>query len=763
MLIIHDAYVLPVVGENFPEPVAKVVELTELRFPWRPAASMCLRAARKAGKWILLGTGLVTLIIFIIMMVVAVNSDNPGLPEVYSPSHHRHASRPLIEAFMPTTPANEPPPLQAYICQPKESSTLEADGITCGLYWCEAPLVKDAADNSDDESDDEAADEAADASPKPAECSCNEPDDPLPLDCENIIWNAEMVGQAFASLPSSSQNATWVAFVKSIHTNKEVSVSKTPISLLPSFVLEHWESGKTDVEPHFKMPPATIKTGLTTGKTCSYHTTCFCGLRKCDPEKKYKARSDKVALQVETNRRLNSRPPPMPLYHRRLSDGPSIPTPSAKEVLVVFGIIPEPSEPFFVGGPKWNYDGTFDPESAWAQRAMLSMCSNVPVELNVLERQCWIVEFRKWLLSEGRKFPTELFGDFQADLRHFTALYPNSATAMWLNDNNDMRATAFSFKIPPRQDAWASEILEDRVKWNNYVKAQNEKARSVASNAFATAQVFVDAEAQDAAMRNAWHVLLLAIGIMIFAGLVYTWDGVFMLMTIAVSVLACIWMGFFIFCLFGWAVGPWELILLIIFPTSCLEPVFRVGRGAVWSDYNVQKKIIAQLSPRSQAAQRQQPPEQLGAPLAIQDQGEQAGPPPGAGSGLPESKTGVEEDLLSTRSPTEANTLSDAQNRFEERLLKYMLVIANATFGNAIKMILCGFVMLPCEFRLFARVGGVAIVVPIIALPCIFILLPSVLFLVPRHDLPDAVRFYDFVMSKVQGDQPRGHADHPGG
>lgn len=447
--------------------------------------------------------------------------------------------------------------------------------------------------------------------------------------------------------------------------------------------------------------------------------------------------------------------PAPPVPHRRL--GASLPAPSAKEVHIVFGVDTSETEwPTFAGSPDWSFDSEFQPSSPWAQRAMKSMCSDVPSNLNVLEKQCWILNFRKWRLDQGLKFPTGRFDNFQEELQKFLGWHPHSATAMWFDENNTMRASAFGLKVPARPDVDAHEIMKDRDLWLDYVQRMNSVAQSQARNAFATSQAWADAEAMDLSTRNAWHVVLLAIGVAVFAGLIYTWDAVFILVTIVLSVLACTWLSFFIFCLFGWAVGPWELILLVVFLSYAIEPVFRIGRGAVWSDYHIGRKVLHVVSPRLEesiaedhqaaVAGAGNPP-----PPAIVDAGAPPGAPPDAGhpgGGVPDR----EADLLSTGSRTEAAAMADANNRFEARLAKHTLFVANACFGNAVKMIICGILMMPCEFRLFARMGVVSIMVPIISLPCIFLLLPSALLLIPRNsDLPDAVRLYHFTNYKVFG------------
>jgi hypothetical protein len=240
--------------------------------------------------------------------------------------------------------------------------------------------------------------------------------------------------------------------------------------------------------------------------------------------------------------------------------------------------------------------------------------------------------------------------------------------------------------------------------------------------------------------------MLLAFAITLLAGLLYTWDFAFTGLVLGVALVAINFMAFFMFCMFQWAIGPWEVILMIVFLQYSVEPAFRVGRGAVWGDL-LKKEMILSAN--------------VVAPLP------DVGPPPGSDGGLlalpaPEAPAAIMDenqpanvniraafnpaDLASEASseaaPEDPIAVA-ARSEFEARLHQFTLSIANACFASALKILFSGFFLLFCSFRLFTRLGAVAILVEFIKLPCLFILLPSAILLCPTRERPDAVVLYE--------------------
>merc|ERR1719313_2827034 len=116
----------------------------------------------------------------------------------------------------------------------------------------------------------------------------------------------------------------------------------------------------------------------------------------------------------------------------------------------------------------------------------------------------------------------------------------------------------------------------------NYVQAENQASATSASNAWATSSAWADAYAQYEAMSNAWNIALLACGICIIAALAYTWDLAFTALLIVISLFAMVHLAFWMFCIFQWDVGPWEVILMVAYLLYTVEPALRVGRGTIW-------------------------------------------------------------------------------------------------------------------------------------------------------------------------------------
>lgn len=704
-----------------------------------------------------------TMILFIIAAVVASNSDNPGLPEVYSTSHHMHAGRKLIDAFVPSAPALEPAAPDTVVCGPSSATASQS----CGLHWCEAP--KEGADACSGVS----CPTTKNATPEPPSthesCTCQYT---TPADCDRVCqikWanpstllngcdyinlTSTIMGTSFFQANDSARllslNGVLQASFPSVNTTMSILGSQGKVR--SSLVLEHWESGLTSVEPVVEMPAAFIKTSAinaksVTSNTCQVPLTCYCGKRMCsDPagQKLIQIQKMTVPKAAVTGRRLSQTVQPIP---------------SVKEVVIVYGIT-SGKDDFFegVGKGTWSFDKTFEPVSPWAQRAMLKMCTNIPADFGVLESHCWVEQFRTWMLSQGQRFPTQRFSDFQAHLRRFLTAQPSTPiTAMWMDANGDMRATAFAFMVPPKLKASSEEQLKERTKWVAYVRAENEEAAASASGAWATSSSWANAEAQYEAMTNAWEVAFLSIAICILACILYTWDGVFVTIVFVTTTIALIFMSFFMFCIFQWAIGPWEVILLVAFLMYTIEPALRIGRGTIWGEwFSMETKLAGNAVTPLEGLQNPRLPHAASGISITDVSGEESAI---IAPSLPVGEEGPGDDFQnpdapaaegsSNNSPVDNRDEAAARSRFEGRMHMFVLNVSNATFGSALKLVLCGMLILPCEFRLFTRLGAVSIMVPILALPCTFILVPTALVLIPIREQPDLVSMWDWFWGRI--------------
>jgi hypothetical protein len=723
VLILHELYVCPKVHRAMPAALATILEPKKLRFPWRPLVRVLLRICKpQIGKFIWLGVGSVTLIIFVITVIVAAHSDGPGLPEVYSPVHHGNAGRPVVGAFSPSAPALQPSPASTNMCSMIASLTGSED---CGLHWCEAPLAPET--------------------PGPAtECSCQVP--VAKVGCQYLKLNASIAGSSFVGAGDDDRKASLQKFIQIVNgiPADKIAWKGSKGSLSPSLVLEHWDSGKTDIEPVVQMPEAVITLNSTAGnKSCPWHINCYCGQRLCNtksiPGHDMIYQPNKMFVTTATNRLLSS-------------TGASG---TSRDIIIVFGITLPKDTDFIDLKPEWKLDSSFQPTSPWAQRAMLKMCDNVPPHLGVVQSECWIQDFKKWMTAKGKKFPTQRFGDFQGELRDFKREQTHvRITAMWTDSQNNMVATAFTFKVPARSNAKAKEILDEKVTWDAYVSGENEASSTSGSNAWATALSWAEAEAEDHAMSNAWLLLLLTLGIVIVSGLLYTWDFAFTGISVGVAIVAMLWLGFFMFCIFVWAIGPWEVILWVVFLMYSVEPAFRVGRGAVWGGILAKEMTLSGNNvtplPAKSAPSGDSSPAQLQLPPA---------PAPDAPAAMSmaalmdtQAVEHVPSGALDTTSEVSATDSFQAEaaarSEFEGRLHQFIQNNANSCIPGALKLFIGGFFLLCCDFRLFTRLGAVTMVIEIVKLPCLFILLPSAILLCPTRERPDILVLISWLQEK---------------
>jgi len=81
----------------------------------------------------------------------------------------------------------------------------------------------------------------------------------------------------------------------------------------------------------------------------------------------------------------------------------------------------------------------------------------------------------------------------------------------------------------------------------------------------------------------------------------------------------------------------------------------------------------------------------------------------------------------SSGSQPERCLLDKARSEREDRVRLPVLSVSEDVLNSALKLFVCSVFLLPCEFRLFSRLGAVAMVVPFFMVPCTLLLLPSLI------------------------------------
>jgi len=602
-----------------------------------------------------------------------------------------------------------------------------------------------------------------------------------------------------------------------------LNIVRSAAKRLPSLVLENWESGLTNIDSFIEAPSVRVTRKTGADRTCNDQFLCYCGNRQCQvplgtsfvaadasislnmtavSTASGRRLSDAINLpvassssvDVESNARYGD-------SGRRLSLVTASDAVSAAEVYIMFGILPPETMKFFDGAPTWTYDPKFDPTSPWAQRAMLSICEGpdgvLPSNLLVTGKECWIEDFKIWRLSQGLKFPTERFEDFNGELARFMQEHESASSSMWLNEEGKMRATTLHMRVNLGKSSW--DALNTQEAWLEYIHLQNDKAHSTADKAWPTSQAWVDAEAYYEAVWSAWSIAGLAVCAVIVSGLVYTQDMTIVSIVAGISVLVCIALSFIIFCIFQWRTGPWEIIILTVFLSFSVEPALRLAHDFVRPNADFGIPTNPPDNPREE--DDGVPADDLLEKFEVQ---EPASPPVG-GTIISDDAIGPENDsiekvkvlqgppgamqppgceemgglaLASTSAPAEgaivvadenaaaivpvdyADDISshgssgpdkEIEDLREARVTRSVYLVNESTLSGGIKLILSGLFLLPCQFRIFSRLGAVAVVVPMVSIPCTLIVLPAVLvkFMPIRKD-PDCIMCSSFLYDKAR-------------
>jgi len=835
LLLINESAFSPFIRKLYPKATRWVLEPVWARLPAQQVAKGLLAVAERGygddkaqrpGSIVLVVTGAVTFLLLFPTVLATALSSTGSVLELFPPQHQRREGRPVMEAFGPAEPSTVPFPPEMTACGPDYASLRQLDR-GCALQWCEAPLAEE----------DVVLDANSSFDVDGYTCTCygrrasTEEEQELASNCSTVDAWAYVSGYDGAAVHGTEFDleGAWVSYLEAAY-DATAMTSTLKRKELPSLVLEHWESGRTDVADLVELPAVSITRedgfDLLVDEDCSYQEMCHCGPRACAAPHGYE-------------------PSPVPLVatSRRLTDdtlGQASQEDAAAEVQgswdgdlrIVFGVKRLEGD-FLDSQAQWTWDSRFNPDSAGAQRAMVSICEDFHDSLRVHSASCWILAFRDWLQARGERFPTDRFRDFHTQLEAFLSSNPRWQSQIWLDQDGRMRATAFLVRIMRPSGATAEDILEERDRWNDYVSARNYVAATTAAHAWTTSQYWANAEAEEKALASAWSIAWLAVAATLVAGLIYVRDARFMGLVTLVTLAACANLSFIIFCILGWRLGPWEVLLLTVFFCYFVSPAFRMGReyfsphvqelqgprdayeleresalsleagargllqeGSVHPDGVGELGQVPESS--SQEAVEQEPPvpeiivtpkasaaaavghttatpSAAASSLAVpaQDEGEVAegadaetsqlaatpayspgfaasaaqalGLPldltmtsskrladTGDISGIDKSevvKDGMTLDIASVVCDEEKPDAADEMWHHKVRVQRSLLLVAESVMCMAIKTQLGGIFLAACQLRLFSRLGVVALLFPLLAAPCILLVLPAALLL----------------------------------
>lgn len=291
---------------------------------------------------------------------------------------------------------------------------------------------------------------------------------------------------------------------------------------------------------------------------CVIDEVCFCNSYECvvNPNFPY---SGQFSLQRRLRRKLQTTT--TTVRYR---------TDVQVEVDVVFGIEVAQGTPLLgerPAGDRWDFLSTFDAAQPWGQRNLLSLCTEVAQELLVVKADCWIVDFRDWLLNKGEKFPV-LADSFVTELDAFKSVGitgdKTSQDYLWTRDS-ELKACFMKFRADFSTNSGLSDGLAYMDKWDSYISAFNDEASVYATGVFHVSNYWVQIQATKELIETTVVTLVLVIGLAFIGMLIFTFNIILSLFVVITTVLVILGLTFFITCVAGWKIGVIEVIALIVF------------------------------------------------------------------------------------------------------------------------------------------------------------------------------------------------------
>jgi len=626
----------------------------------------------KARYWFAFVPPILT-IIFVVAVLGNIKTDT-GVPNVFPKDHNQNKGKEVLGLFVPTQEIAfadyAGPPQFAEVCQ--EHLFREVDPWACALFWCEASLP-DSVDNVWEE---EPANDG--------NCTCFRRERPWSPECSPSATDR------FAGLKNISDEQLKGPILQKLITSNNLDASVAPgwpvlSQELAQLVLVQWETGDLQVDP---LTEVTAQLQDSDASNCGWDGLCFCGVYHCKLPSGWRKLSDldprkAVAEAPAPDRELASAPlwsrstwePAQPALlapvPRSLQE---LPSKDRTNVEVVFGINVKMDVPYLgeADGPGWSFLESFKAAEPWAQRNMYSLCVELPENLLVAQKLCWMDDFRTFALQRGYRFPVPIV-HFDRLVNQFagSALVGEESVSrfLWMR-NDEVKACSMSFVANVRKTLPTADGLVYKQKWSEYMDAFNSEASPFAVGAFHTSELWVRVEAQSKLISSTAQTLLIVLFLAFLGMLGFTRDCVLSMFVVFNTVSVVCALAFFIVVVMGWPIGPIEVIALIVF----------IGYAVTYSLH------IAH-------------------------------------------KYGAADDLQALGNDMRLPGMTDRSALRVARTLYSLKAMAGAALGSSITTVGCALFLVSCTLTIFEKLGAVVLVVTIMSIFAALGPLPAVLML----------------------------------
>lgn len=219
----------------------------------------------------------------------------------------------------------------------------------------------------------------------------------------------------------------------------------------------------------------------------------------------------------------------------------------------------------------WDFMEMHQVYQPWAQRNLYSFCKDLPDNLRVVEKRCWIADFKCYVEDRGFRFPLQA-QDFRETVTRWlqsgdgyalTGLVP-SKEYLWIRED-EIKASWFKFRTDFSYLSGTSDAIEYQRLWDNYLIQWNMQASIYGKGAWHTSSLWVRAEAQSALLMSTIATVGIILILAFLGMLIFTGDPLLSCLVVLATLGVIFGLFWFISVFMAWPIGPIEVIALIVF------------------------------------------------------------------------------------------------------------------------------------------------------------------------------------------------------
>jgi len=548
-----------------------------------PCISKYAKGVQRFRRTILLCPVIVS--IALIIWAVLVLQVDSGVPSIFPEDHNLNKGTEVFATFRDTSEVFNPLWLidapQIAVCNDAIFTPLSSNynigswAYNCQLNWCEAnPDVSQSEEGS---------------------CHCWRRE--LSSSCtgaSTATVNTKIVaGRQLTAEDVQGPVADYFASTAGHELSSSQRTDLSRSSNLAPVVTEEWERGSREVREVTEVHGRVDRTSETS--SCGYQDLCFCTSWACrmppgDDWTRVGSMSIPALINATTSteRRLSglsglSEAEPTiespdsresevaPRQLQMLSPSEMVVAPANRATVdVVFGITVTATS-LLLGEVDlesgWTFSELHEVSQPWAQRNMYQFCTDFPKELRVVESRCWIRDFRTYLLNRGDRFPI-VASQFETLIIPFAESYltgmHSTKDFLWIRDGK-VKASYVPVTVDFERYADTTSAIEYKKLWDTYLDDFNLEASIYTKGAWHTSVVWVRAEAQSALIQSTIVTIAIVVGLALLGMLIFTKDSKLSSLVVASTLIVIFALTWFIVVVMGWAIGPIEVIALIVF------------------------------------------------------------------------------------------------------------------------------------------------------------------------------------------------------